>query len=298
MGKTEARTKIAKAVTEVGGLLRAPDRVFPVLRKVASDKVRITFEQRHLYSYAATKRDSSEVLNSVLRWILEAQGLDGGIAAYYSLLTGYSESYPEVTGYIIPTLYDFARVAGKEGASARACAERATQWLLPLQLQTGAFLGGLYGKHGNEAQPSVFNTGQILQGLVRAEAETSCPEVRKTVVKAGDWLVTMQNAEGSWSGPGAYQNASHTYYSMVAWALAALSARAQSRDAQCDQPYGRAAEKNLDWVLSHFRPSGWVDGINLCSHPNYLHFIAYVLQGVLEAGILRRRNDAIQAVAK
>jgi hypothetical protein len=54
----------------------------------------------------------------------------------------------------------------------------------------------------------------------------------------------------------------------------------------------------MDWVLSHFRPSGWVDGINLQGHPNYLHFIAYVLQGVLECGILRQRNDAIEAVAK
>src|SRR5208337_3036288 len=187
--------QIAKALNEAAGLLRGPQRVVPLIQKLVSDKIRVTFEQKHLYSYTTTKRSSTETLNLLLRWIRDAQRPDGGIAAYYSLLTGYSESYPEVTGYIIPTLYDFARVAGKEGASARACAERATQWLLPLQLQTGAFLGGLYGKHGNEAQPSVFNTGQILQGLVRAEAETSCPEVRKTVVKAGDWLVTMQNAE-------------------------------------------------------------------------------------------------------
>jgi hypothetical protein len=79
---------------------------------------------------------------------------------------------------------------------------------------------------------------------------------------------------------------------MVAWALAELSERIPGHQ------YGLAAEKNLDWVLSHFRPSGWIDGINLRGHPNYLHFIAYVLQGVLECAILRRRNDAIEAVAK
>ena len=32
--------------------------------------------------------------------------------------------------------------------------------------------------------------------------------------------------------------------------------------------------------------------------PAYLHFIAYVIQGTLECGILRRRDDAIQAAAK
>lgn len=113
----------------------------------------------------------------------------------------------------------------------------------------------------------------------------------------------MQQADGSWSGPAAYQNVAHTYYSMVAWALAELSERAADdhqdyRDHELGLSYGLAAERNLDWVLSHFRPSGWIDGINLRGHPNYLHFIAYVLQGALECGILRRRSDAVEAVAK
>jgi hypothetical protein len=127
--------------------------------------------------------------------------------------------------------------------------------------------------------------------------ETNHPEIRQAAIAAGDWLIGMQQADGSWSGPAAYQGAAHTYYSMVAWALAELSKHSDQRhDRGAD--YGRAAEKNLDWVLSHFRPSGWIDGINLRGHPNYLHFIAYVLQGVLECAILRRRSDAIDAVAK
>jgi hypothetical protein len=85
---------------------------------------------------------------------------------------------------------------------------------------------------------------------------------------------------------------------MVAWALAELSEHSPDQRHDRGADYGRAAEKNLDWVLSHFRPSGWIDGINLRGHPNYLHFIAYVLQGVLECAILRRRSDAIDAVAK
>lgn len=286
-----ARTgQIAKALTEATGLLRAPQRVVPLIQKLVSDKLRVTFEQRHLYSYATTKRASEDTLNSLMSWIFDAQRSDGGIAAYYSLLTGYSESYPEVTGYIIPTLYDFGRASRDDGAI--DAAERATRWLLSLQMPSGAFPGGFYGAAAREALPSVFNTGQILQGLVRAHVQTSRPEILRAAVAAGDWLVKIQQADGSWSGPGAYQDAAHTYYSMVAWALAELSERT------ADRQYALAAERNLDWVLSHFAPGGWIDGINLRGHPNYLHFIAYVLQGALECAALRRRNDGIEAVAK
>ena len=283
--------QIAMALTQATGLLRGPQRAVPLIRKLVSDKLRLTFEQRHLYSYTTTKRTSHNALHSLLGWILAAQRPDGGIAAYYSLLTGYSQSYPEVTSYIVPTLYDCARATKNERAG--VAAERATRWLLSLQMPTGAFPGGLLS---DETGPSVFNTGQILQGLVRAHVETNRPEILQAALAAGDWLIKMQQPDGSWSGPAAYQNAAHTYYSMVAWALAELSEHVADRHKGRD--YGLAAERNLDWVLSHFRPSGWVDGINLRGHPIYLHFIAYVLQGVLECAILRRRSDAIQAVAK
>jgi hypothetical protein len=294
--------QVAKALTEATGLLRGPQRVVRLVPKLLSDKLRMIFEQRHLYSYARTEQASGVALNSSLRWILDAQGPDGGMPAYYSLLSGYSKPYPEVTGYIVRTLYDFAHATGGDGAV--VAAERATRWLLSLQMSTGAFPGGLLAAlPGDEAQPSVFNTGQILQGLVRAHIETNRPEILRAAVAAGDWLIHMQQADGSWSGPAAYQNVAHTYYSMVAWALAELSERARDhpqdyRDHELGLSYGLAAERNLDWVLSHFRPSGWIDGINLRGHPNYLHFIAYVLQGVLECGLLRRRSDAVAAVAK
>ena len=282
-------SKVVRALTEATGLLRAPQRVVPLLSKLVSDGLHTTFEARHLYSYVATTVPTGDALRSVMDWIFDAQRADGGIAAYYSLLTGYAESYPEVTGYLIPTVYDFGRVTND--AAARPAAERATRWLLALQMPTGAFPGGLAGSDG-DPQPSVFNSGQILQGLVRAYTETKRTEILDRAAAVGDWLTTIQQADGSWTGPAAYQGNAHTYYSMVSWALAQLAE--ESKDAR----HAGAADRNIDWVLTHVKTSGWIDGINLRGHPTYLHFIAYVIQGMLECGILRRREDAIQAAAQ
>jgi hypothetical protein len=290
-------TKAVRVLTEAAGLLRAPQRILPLFSKVASDELRTTFEHRHLYSYVASTIPTANALRSVVDWIFRAQRPDGGIAAYYSLLTGYSESYPEVTGYIIPTLYDFGRLTGD--LVARHAIYLATDWLLSLQMPSGAFPGGFHGSDSgpdNTAQPSVFNTGQILQGLVRAHVETHTEtrkaEILKRAAAAGDWLAAIQQADGSWTGPAAYQGAAHTYYSMVSWALAQLAAESG------DPRHAAAADRNIEWVVAHVQPSGWIDGINLRGYPAYLHFIAYVIQGTLECGILRRRDDAIHAAAK
>jgi hypothetical protein len=282
-------TRTGRILAEAAGLLRAPHRVVPLFSKIASDELRAAFEHRNLYLYATTTVTTVDALRSSMDWIRDAQRPDGGIAAYYSLLTGYSESYPEVTGYLVPTLFDFERIMGD--SAVRKSAVRATHWLLSLQMLSGAFPAGLAQRDG-DAQPSVFNTGQILQGLVRAYAETKDAEIRKRAIAAGDWLATIQHTDGSWRGPAAYQGASHTYYSMVSWALAQLA------DESGDPRHAAAADKNIDWVLALVQPSGWIDGINLQGHPTYLHFIAYVIQGALECGILRRREDAIQAAAK
>jgi len=290
-------TKTTRVLTEAAGLLRAPERIIPLFSKLASDELRTAFEHRHLYSYVATTIPTEDALRSVVDWIFRAQLPDGGIAAYYSLLTGYSESYPEVTGYIIPTLYDFGRLTGD--LVARHAIYLATDWLLSLQMTSGAFPGGLHRSNSgldNNAQPSVFNTGQILQGLVRAYVETRTTignaKILKSAVAAGDWLAAIQQADGSWTGPAAYQGTAHTYYSMVSWALAQLAAESG------DPRHAAAADRNINWVLAHVQPSGWIDGINLRGHPAYLHFIAYMIQGTLECGILRQRDDAIQAAVK
>lgn len=274
---------IGKLIDEATGPLRNPTRAGPLVGKVARDAWQSAASQQHLYRFSTPTRETAAVLDLMMEWVREAQRPDGGIPAYYSLNTGYAPSYPETTGYLIPTLYDYADLSGRE--EYRDMAVRAADWLLTLQMPDGAFPGGFAN---TPPAPSVFNTGQILQGLVRAAELRGDERIRDAAVRTGDWLVRVQQPDGSWSGP-TYQGRSHTYYTMVAWSLSLLWRYTG------DRRYFEAARANAEWTIAHRRERGWFDGINLKGHPIYLHFIAYLLQGLVETGVILGLPDIVDA---
>src|SRR6202158_5090542 len=60
--------------------------------------------------------DLQSAIDAAIIWLGQAQDhsllRDGGVARHYSLLTGWSASYPETTGYIVPTMIEYARFRG------------------------------------------------------------------------------------------------------------------------------------------------------------------------------------------
>src|SRR5690348_5593583 len=100
-----------------------------------------------------------------LSWLCRAQDMsasrDGGVARHFSLIDGWSSSYPETTGYIVDTLLS---VAG-ETSDARLVerARRMLDWLASIQFPDGAFQGGMVDQQPRV--PATFDTGQILIGL-------------------------------------------------------------------------------------------------------------------------------------
>jgi hypothetical protein len=276
-------TRGRKLAREAGGLLRNPLRTGTAIHRAVRDVARVYASPRHLYLYSGKGAATEQTLDLVLEWVRHARRPDGGSAAFYSLLTGWSGSYAETTGYLIPTVYDCA--AAGRGAGMRELAEEMTRWLLSVQLPSGAFPGGTAGR---ETGPSVFNSGQILQGLVRAWKETADAAVGEAARRTGDWLLAEQDGDGAWKGA-TYQQRTHTYYTMVAWSLAALGRETE------DARYLDAARLNAAWAISQRRDDGWFDGINLVGNPTYLHFVAYVLQGLVEVGALLEDDSVVQA---
>ena len=101
-------------------------------------------------------------------WLCAAQDNsrthDGGVARDYDLRSGWGPSYPETTGYIIPTFLRLAEFLGEQAYRERA--RKMVEWLMRIQRSDGGFQGGIIGS--TPVISVTFNTGQILIGLAIA----------------------------------------------------------------------------------------------------------------------------------
>jgi uncharacterized protein YyaL (SSP411 family) len=244
---------------------------------------------RDLRGKQTTPRSDEEHLSAAIGWLYRSQDVteDGGSAAHYSLLTGWEDSYPETTGYIIPTLYDYADYIGSEEPRRRA--EEMAEWLLNIQLSSGAFPAGIGAD--TSSGPSVFNTGQIIFGLIRTYHETGNVAYLDAAKRSGDWLTDVQHENGYWDQFD-YRDEVHSYCSRVAWALLEIYPITNN------DIFYRSAVRHLEWVSSRQTDTDWFK--NAGFSPNEappLHTIAYTVRGLLESGI-QLNNDEFVSTAK
>ncbi|TLD46719.1 MAG: hypothetical protein FAZ92_01007 [Accumulibacter sp.] len=105
------------------------------------------------------------VAEARIEWLKRSQDMpayrDGGSARDFSLLRGWASSYPETSGYIVPTLIDFAARSNDQPLADRA--QRMLDWLVSIHFPGGGFQGGKVD--APERVPVTFDTGHILLGL-------------------------------------------------------------------------------------------------------------------------------------
>jgi hypothetical protein len=232
-------------------------------------------------------------LRAAAQWLAAAQDSqsDGGVAGRYQLGRGWTSSYPETTGYIVPTFLALSRALPQAGFRQRA--ERAVQFLLSVQLPEGGFPGLEIAD--NRVSPSVFNTAQILHGLTAWHRETGDEEVRIAAERAVQWLLGLQDSDGAFRRY-AYEDRVSTYSAYLACRLAEWGDYAADRGALA------AASRHLDWTLAHRRPNDWIAlaGFDEEQHQAdeaFTHTIAYTLAGILTTAETLARSDGITAVA-
>jgi uncharacterized protein YyaL (SSP411 family) len=231
-------------------------------------------------------------------WLARAQDAtpDDGFARGYSLTwnvyfagQGWQPSYPETTGYIIPTLYAASRFLARPELAERAT--RAARWESRIQLESGAVQGGVVGQ---PVSPSVFNTGQVLFGWLAAWRETGDGAFAESARRAGRFLADALEPDGHWRrGNSKFARAGSTLYNArVAWALAEAGVALQEPD------FVDAAARNLRAVVALQHANGWFPDCCLTDPARpLLHTIAYTVRGLLEGGRVLEDEALVRSAA-
>ncbi len=232
-------------------------------------------------------------LAAAIDWLCRAQDVRdghpdaGGVSAGWSFEDGWLPGYPETTGYIIETMLAAAPVLQRPELVDRA--QRMIDWELSIQLPDGAFPGH-FGEPGS--RPVIFNTGQIMHGLIAGHTQLGRADCLAAAVRAGHWLADQQDDDGCWRRF-EHNDTPHVYNTRATWPLLATGLIAG--DARLVQ----AARRNLDWALTQQSPSGWfATNAFTPGRSPFTHTIAYALRGFLESGVLLAEDRYIDAALK
>jgi hypothetical protein len=238
------------------------------------------------------ERAPEEHLRAAVGWLLRAQQAtpDDGVAHSYDLRRRkWHASYPETTGYIIPTLIDYAELY--DAPEARAAALRMADWEIAVQLPEGGVRAGTMD--AEVVAPTIFNTGQVLFGLARAFVATREDRYAQALRRAADWLVDAQDADGAWrcfpspfapgkSGVKAY-NTRSAFGLVRAW------------QALGERRWLDAATASAEQVLGTALPNAFLPHNCLTDNPRPLtHTLAYAMRGFMEIGAATGNDRFVQ----
>lgn len=231
-------------------------------------------------------------LDAAADWLMRAFEADGsgGVPHSYNLRRrAWDRPYPETTGYIIPTFLDYAAFRSRD--TFRNAALRMAGWEVEILCADGGVQSGVYDP-AQPNPPTIFNTGQVLFGFVRAYEATRDNSFLDALRRSADWLVNAQDADGAWrrfSSPFA-KSGTNPYNTRTAFGLA------RAFEVTQDERYLRAAIRNVEWAASQADADGWIQGNCLSDHDGdkaLTHTIAYTMRGILEVGQAAGRPDFV-----
>jgi hypothetical protein len=232
-------------------------------------------------------------VDGAIAWLLHAQEVnpDGGVSVgYHVLRRSWGASYPETTGYIVSTLLRATKHGFADPAVIHPAATRMGRWLLSTQMATGAFRAGTMAFEPQH--PAMFNTGQILGGLADLAVGGLDPDgaFHEGARRAAEWMIAEQDPDGAWRRGVSPMTTEpvHTYYVRAAWPLARAG-----RDLGLSGAV-EAAVRNAEWVAALQDAEAWYPYMNFdIGTDPWTHTVAYTIQGMLEIGVMARREDLV-----
>jgi hypothetical protein len=241
----------------------------------------------------ADQADLPAHLEATYQWICKAQdaGPDAGVCGIFDLWSGtWSESYPETTGYIIPTLLALAEARDDEEPRRRAL--RMADWSCEQQMQDGAVLSGLLGMRRG---PAVFNTGQAVLGWVSAFEQSAEQRYALAARRACEWLLANQSPDGAWRTNLSVMTSAPVFAYNVRCAWALIYAGAVLGEPR----FAAAAQHAADWTLQQQNDAGWFANNSFAlGEVPLLHTIAYVIEGLAAMHAFTREPRYLQAAQR
>lgn len=233
----------------------------------------------------------TKALNELASWFKYNQSVmqDNGFGTFY-FKSGWTSSYPETTGYIVPTLLEYAEF--KNQSEFEAIAKKALDWLISIQKASGGWQSGYVHQNRDEI---VFNTGQVLRGLVAGYRAFQDQKYLDSAVKACQWLVSIQNDAGYFDKH-VYLNTVRVYDSYV------VAPMLEVYDLSKITTFKNCAIKNIEWIIREKQlDNGWFQDCDNTIHKNekpILHTIAYTTDGILDCAIYLQNSEFLQAATK
>lgn len=213
--------------------------------------------QRHLAESLAPSLKISA--DKALGWVRAHSVKDGGIC----VSNKNAASYPEVTGYFIPTLLQWGE---------KDLAVQYARWLISIQRPDGAFSGpGI-------AAPFAFDTGQAIRGL--AAIASILPEAAPALEKGCQWILRTASSEGRLALPedmGAWSLGArgHVNEAIHLYVLPGLTAASEVLNTS---RYAAFARRSLDYYIAHCNLTNFLA-------PNMLlHFYCYIQEALFDLG--------------
>lgn len=289
IGSLQGSSKRPNVFTRFGSALRRNEQIKNAA--VLKDKL----EDRN-HCFVGSDRQH---LDLTLDWIKAAQDAvsDSGVSRGYSLISssktnrfGWQPSYPETTGYIIPTLLAAANLTKNPDLVRRA--KLMADWELSIILKNEAAQGGNIKE---KPVGAIFDTGQVIRGLLVMYDLTKENKYMEQAQKSAAWILNQENSMGGYWDQ---DNAACVSQSSMTYNIYAIAPLVQIGH---NAEYHALAGRVVDFTLSQQLENGWFKkcDFNDDAHP-LLHTIGYTIDGLWDIGqmlnIERAKNRAVLAL--
>jgi malonyl-CoA O-methyltransferase len=234
-------------------------------KNLRSLRSRLSFLKRNTtLKFRITTQSKSTSYSKAIEWLKNNRVKSEGIP----ISSEQHISYPEVTGYTIPTLYQWGE---------KEVARDLTAWLMHRQNEDGSF-------SAPDGTPYTFDTGQVVQGFVAALDDL--PEVEKPLRRACNWIIAQVRLDGRLHTP------STRMWGNVADDRIHLSVLPPliEAGAKLKEPkYIDAAYRILEY---------YKQGEGLVEFNTLSHFYAYIIEALLDLGETDLAKRGMEQVMK